>query len=64
MEKFNLESYDFLKYKELAIDYSIKLAIAIGIFIIGLWIVKKNCQNCQKNNDKRQYGNKSPKIFK
>ena len=41
MEKFNLESYDFLKYKELAIDYSIKLAIAIGIFIIGLWIVKK-----------------------
>lgn len=41
MEKFNLESYDFLKYKELAIDYSIKLAIAIGIFIIGSWIVKK-----------------------
>jgi hypothetical protein len=34
MEKFNFKSYDFLKYQELAIDYSIKLSIAIAIFII------------------------------
>jgi small conductance mechanosensitive channel len=52
MEKFNFKSYDFLKYQELAIDYSIKLSIAIAIFIIGSWIVKKIVKIIEKTMTK------------
>lgn len=38
---FNFESFDFTKYKEIIIDYGLKIAMAIVILIIGLWLIKK-----------------------
>jgi|SaaInl0LU_22_DNA_1037365.scaffolds.fasta_scaffold05120_1 small conductance mechanosensitive channel len=63
MEKFNFKSYDFLKYQELAIDYSIKLSIAIAIFIIGSWIVKKIVKIIEKTMTKGKMERSLQKIL-